>query len=374
MASSESAGEETAPTQTARSRSVHGYIVFAFAIALALMIAYLMREILLLLYVSALFAVVLTPVTGGIMRLHIRSWHPGRGLAIFFLLLSVGAAATVFFAFAMPPVVRDVQSLIAELPTRGPQLLDRLHRVPFAAHFNFAGLNAKLQGFVSNLAEYLFLSISGWASKVADVGAVIFLTIYFMLEGDEAYHWMLSFFPQPARARLDKTLLRADVRMGKWLLGQGGLMLILGLCSLIVFVLLKVRYAYALAVLMGALNIIPIVGAMVSMALVLLAAAIDSWEKVVGVVIFYAIYAQVETSFLTPRIMKSSVDLSALGVLVALLMGSKLAGVVGAMIAVPTAVLVSVLIQEYLIKGNETGNPAEHPIGAAKKQPASRSR
>jgi predicted PurR-regulated permease PerM len=185
---------------------------------------------------------------------------------------------------------------------------------------------------------------------------------------------MLSFFPQPARARLDKTLLRADVRMGKWLLGQGGLMLILGLCSLIVFVLLKVRYAYALAVLMGALNIIPIVGAMVSMALVLLAAAIDSWEKVVGVVIFYAIYAQVETSFLTPRIMKSSVDLSALGVLVALLMGSKLAGVVGAMIAVPTAVLVSVLIQEYLIKGNETGNPAEHPIGAAKKQPASRSR
>ncbi len=117
-------------------------------------------------------------------------------------------------------------------------------------------------------------------------------------------------------------------------------MLILGLCSLIVFVMLKVRYAYALAVLMGALNIVPIVGAMISMALVLLAAATDSWEKVVGVLVFYAIYAQVETSYLTPRIMKSSVDLSSLGVLVALLMGSKLAGVIGAMVAVPTAVLV----------------------------------
>jgi predicted PurR-regulated permease PerM len=69
--------------------------------------------------------------------------------------------------------------------------------------------------------------------------------------------------------------------------------------------------------------------------------------------VFYAIYAQVETSYLTPRIMKSSVDLSALGVLVALLMGSKLAGVIGAMIAVPTAVLVSVLIQEYLIKDDD---------------------
>jgi predicted PurR-regulated permease PerM len=342
--------------ETVRTRSARGNIVFAFAIALVLATAYLMREILMLLYVSVLFAVVLSPVIRGITRITIGKWHPGRGLAIFLLLLSLAAAATLFFAFALPPVLRDVQSLVAELPTRGPQLLDQLHRVPFVSHLNLSGLNSKLQGFASNFAEYLFLSISSWASKLADLGAVLFLTVYFMLEGDEAYHWVLSFFPQPARGRLNDTLLRADARMGKWLVGQGGLMLILGLCSLIVFVLLKIRYAYALAVLMGALNIIPIVGAMVSMALVLLAAATDSWEKVAAVAIFYAIYAQVETSYLTPRIMKSSVDLSALGVLVALLMGSKLAGVVGAMIAVPTAVLVSVLIQEYLVQ-HDDGEP-----------------
>jgi predicted PurR-regulated permease PerM len=339
--------------ETVRTRSARGNIVFAFAIALVLATAYLMREILMLLYVSALFAVVLSPIIRAITRLKVGKWHPGQGLAIFLLLLSLAAAATLFFAFALPPVLRDVQSLVAELPTRGPQLLDQLHRVPFVSHLNLSGINSKLQGFASNFAEYLFLSLSGWAGKLADLGAVLFLTVYFMLEGDEAYHWVLSFFPKSTRGRLNDSLLRADVRMGKWLVGQGGLMLILGLCSLIVFVLLKIRYAYALAVLMGALNIIPIVGAMVSMALVLLAAATDSWEKVAGVAIFYAIYAQVETSYLTPRIMKSSVDLSALGVLVALLMGSKLAGVIGAMIAVPTAVLVSVLIQEYLVQHDE---------------------
>jgi predicted PurR-regulated permease PerM len=300
-----------------------------------------------------LFAVVLTPVIRGVMRLRFGRWHPGKGLAIFLLLLSVAAAAALFFAFAMPPVVHDVQALFTELPTRGPVLLDQLHRIPFVSHVNLAGLNAKLQGFASNFAEYLFLSLSGWAGKLADIGAVLFLTIYFMLEGDQAYQWALSFFPQQTRTRLNETLMRADVRMGKWLLGQGSLMLMLGLSSLIVFVLLKVRYAYALAVLMGVLNIVPIVGALVSMSLVLLAAATDSWGKVAGVVIFYAIYSQVETSFLTPRIMKSSVDLSALGVLIALLMGSKLAGVVGAMIAVPTAVLVSELLHEYLVKSNE---------------------
>jgi predicted PurR-regulated permease PerM len=339
--------------ETVRTRSARGNIVFAFAIVLALATAYLMRQILMLLYVSALFAVVLSPIIRAITRLPVGKWHPGRGLAILLLLLSLAAAATLFFAFALPPVLRDLQSLVAELPTRGPQLLDQLHRVPFVSHINLSGINSKLQEFASNFAEYLFHSLSGWASKLADLGAVLFLTVYFMLEGDEAYHWALSFLPKSTRGRLNDTLLRADARMGKWLVGQGGLMLILGLCSLIVFVLLKIRYAYALAVLMGVLNIIPIVGAMVSMALVLLAAATDSWEKVAGVAIFYAIYAQVETSYLTPRIMKSSVDLSALGVLVALLMGSKLAGVVGAMIAVPTAVLVSVLIQEYLVQHDE---------------------
>ena len=79
-------------------------------------------------------------------------------------------------------------------------------------------------------------------------------------------------------------------------------------------------------------------------------AAIDSWEKVLGALIFYVIYVQVENSYLTPRVMKSSVNLAGLAVLVALLMGSKLAGVVGAMVAVPTAVLVAVLIEEYLVQ------------------------
>src|SRR5260370_1288394 len=121
-----------------------------------------------------------------------------------------------------------------------------------------------------------------------------------MLEGDEAYHWVLSFFPKSARARLNDTLLRADARMGKWLVGQGGLMLILGLCSLIVFVLLKIRYAYALAVLMGVLNIIPIVGAMVSMALGLLAAATDYWKKMAAVAFSFPSLSQVVTPIPPP--------------------------------------------------------------------------
>jgi predicted PurR-regulated permease PerM len=73
---------------------------------------------------------------------------------------------------------------------------------------------------------------------------------------------------------------------------------------------------------------------------------------VLYVCIAYGIYAQVESSYLTPRIMKSSVDLPGLAIIVSLLLGSAIEGVVGAMVAVPTAVLVAVIVDEYAIQGD----------------------
>jgi predicted PurR-regulated permease PerM len=346
------------PLFAGRKGQARANILFGFAVALVLLLSYVMRQILLLLYVSALFAVVLIPVIRSIMQVKIRKWRPSRGIAIILLLLLVSGAVTLFFIVAVPPVVRDLSSFTKELPSRGPQMFGQLKRIPFASHLDVAALNAKVQGFASNIVEYVVLSISKWASQIADIATVIVLTIYFMLEGDMAYHWALSLFPREIRTRLDNTLQRAEVRMGKWLLGQGLLMLILGISSTIAFVLLKIRYAYALGVIMGVLNIIPIVGALVSMTLVLLVAAVDSWEKSFGALIFYLIYAQIETTYLTPRIMQNRVNLAGLAVLVSLLMGSKLAGVVGAMVAVPTAVLVAVLIQEYLIQEDARTSPA----------------
>jgi predicted PurR-regulated permease PerM len=71
---------------------------------------------------------------------------------------------------------------------------------------------------------------------------------------------------------------------------------------------------------------------------------------VLGIAIFYVIWVQVENSFLIPRIMGSRVGLPGLGILVALLLGSELGGVLGAIVSVPTAVLVSVLLDEYLVQ------------------------
>jgi predicted PurR-regulated permease PerM len=203
---------------------------------------------------------------------------------------------------------------------------------------------------VSQAATFLLFSLSNWAGKLFDLITGFILTIYFILEGDQAYQWFLSFFPRQRRQRLDQTLQRANIRMGKWLLGQGSLMLILGVTSTIVYLSLHVRYAYALGVLTGLLNIIPVLGAAVCIALALLVAAIDSWGRVLGIAIFYVIYLQVENSYLIPRIMKNRVGLPGLAILIALVLGSTLGGILGAMVSVPTAVLIAVLLDEYFVQ------------------------
>jgi predicted PurR-regulated permease PerM len=334
---------------TGNPRSLRSDIVFAFSLALACYLAWLIREVLVLLYVSALFAVVLNPAVCAVSRIRIRRWQPFKGSAVFVLLLAVAAALAAFAALALPPVIRDLQAFSGEMPIRVPALMDKLKHVPFADQLNTDEMNSRLQDLASNAATYVLLSIRDWAGKLFDVIMGFILTVYFILEGDHAYRWFLSFFQPETRDRLDKTLQRAELRMGKWLLGQGSLMLILGVASTIVYLSLHVRYAYALGVLTGLLNIVPVLGAAVCVALALLVAALDSWSRVLGIAIFYVIYLQVENAYLTPRIMRNSVNLPGLAILIALVLGSALEGVVGAMVSVPTAVLVAVLLDEYLV-------------------------
>lgn len=337
-----------------RNRQLRGDILFAFGLAVLCYIAWQLRTVLLLLYVSALAAVVLTPVVRATSRFKVGRWRPFKGRAILILLLAVAGALTAFGFLAFPPVIRDLHEFGREMPSRLPGFLDKLKRIPFADQVNTDAVTEKVQDWISNAATYLLLSIKNWAGAVAGIVMGVILTVYFILEGDIAYRWALSFFPPEKRLRLDAALQRADVRMGKWLLGQGSLMLILGMTSTIVYVELHVRYAYALGVLTGLLNIIPVVGAATSIALALLVAAIDSWGRVLGIAIFYLVYLQVENSFLVPRIMGTRVGLPGLSILVALLIGSELGGVLGAVVSVPTAVLVSVLIDEYLVqKGDQ---------------------
>jgi predicted PurR-regulated permease PerM len=332
------------------SQTIRSHIVFAFALILAIYVAWMLRSVLVLLYVSALFAVVLGPVVRSTSQLHIGRWHPFRGAtAILFLLLVVAGALTAFGFLTLPPVLRDLEALNGEMPARLPLLLARIKQLPFADRLNSTEVIDWVQRALSQTAALTLRSLTNWAGVFVQVAAGFVLTLYFIIEGEGAYKWFLSFLPPQPRERLDLTLQRAAGRMEKWLAGQASLMLILGTASTIVYLSLGVRYAYGLGLVTGLLNLVPVLGIAVSFTLAILAAAIDSWGRMLGIFIFFAVWVQIENTWLVPRIMKNRVNLPALAIFVALLLGSAVEGVVGAMVAIPTAVLVSVLLDEYLV-------------------------
>jgi predicted PurR-regulated permease PerM len=321
-------------------------ILFFFAVLLALWTAFKVRDVLMLIYVSALFAVVLSPAIGLIQKMRINGWRAGRGFAILFLILVLALLGAIFMIFAFPPVYRDARQFSADWPAHLAALIDQLQHVPFGNKIDPRELQRFSREIVGG-AGGLFLNLAG---GIFGVFTAIILTAYFIIDGELTFQWAISLFPPEQQPRLAATLLRAEKRMRNWLTGQAIMMACMGLCSLAVYYALGLRYFYLLAMFAGTADIIPIAGPVGALILAGTVAALDSPEKVLGVIIFHAVYAQFEAAFLSPRIMRSTLKLSPVTVIIALALGGSLAGVVGALVAVPTAALVMVLTDEYLVK------------------------
>jgi predicted PurR-regulated permease PerM len=332
-------------------------ILFFFGVILALWVAYSVRDVLMLIYVSALFAVVLSPAISAIQKMRIHRWRAGRGFAIVFLILMLALAGTLFAVFALPPVYRDGRNFSADLPRHLDELKEAIKHLPFAGKIDSAGLQ-KYATEIAGGAGGLFLNLAG---GIFGLFTAVILTAYFIIDGERTFQWAVSLFPLDQQTRLAATLLRAKARMRNWLIGQTLLMLSLGVSSLIVYWSLGLKYFYLLAMFAGIANILPIAGPISAVVLASVVAVLDSPQKLVGVIVFFAIYFQIESVFLSPRIMKHTLNLSPLTVIIALSMGGALAGVVGALVSVPTAALVMVLVDEYLVQRK----PAETAKAAA---------
>lgn len=306
-----------------------------------------------ILYVSALFAVVLSPVVNKIRDLRIRSWSPSEPIAVIVLFVAIFGGLTLLFYLGLPPVIRDFREFAQDLPTRVPGALTRLRHIPMADKLGVASMAAHVQSAMAATAEYIVSALPHWAMHVFDIVTAIIMTVYFIFEGDQVYKYFLSMLRNPLRTRMEKTLRIAEDRVSHWLIGQLSLMAIQGIYSVIVFGFLHVRYFVLLGILMGITNIIPVAGNLVTILLVFCVAAADSWTKALIVLAFYVAYTQVENAYLTPRIMKRSVDLMGIAVLSALMIGSELAGIVGALVAVPSAALIAVLLDEFLVQPDQ---------------------
>ena len=329
---------------------VRGLMYLAFAIAAGLVVAWIIRNALLIIYVSAVFAVVLKPFVDWLHGASILGWHPGRGTALLVLFLLFIVAFSACIAVAVPSIVSSIGDLGHRLIDHSDELQERIKSVPFLKSINLAELPAQISNVLARV-------VAAIGNGTANILAGLLLSAYFILDGAALVKQTMRVLPPERRERFAATLYRAGRRMRNWLVGQVMLMAILGGAAAVTFGLMGLPYFYLLALFAGVANIVPLLGPLATVAVAGAVALTQSGWDALGVLIFYLVYQQVENAFLTPHIMKAQVELSSSVVIIALLVGSELAGIAGALVAVPTAVLIAEFANEYLVQHTASQAP-----------------
>jgi predicted PurR-regulated permease PerM len=312
--------------------------------------AYLVRDVLLLLYVSALLAIGFSPIVRLIERqkvLPIGRRLP-RWLAILILYLVIIGSLTAVGFLIFPPLVRQGQQLWTELP----QMFERAQQWLMAKgllseHLTLreAAQRAPVGGGGEAVGT-VFGAIMGVLGGLFGLLTILILTFYLLIDADSLRDTLLRLFPSSQRRRVAAASRDITVKVSAWLGGQLLLGAIIGITSAIGLWAIGIPFFYVLALISGIGELIPVVGPILSAIPAIAVASTVSLNKVLLVVIFFVVQQQFENHVLVPKIMERQVGVSAVTVIVALLIGGRMLGIVGAILAVPTAAILQVLLIE----------------------------
>ena len=158
-----------APQYFEQRRVVRGYILFTILILLTLALAWRLREVLELIYVSGLFAVVLMPVVKRIEAAQIGRYKPSRFAAIAALMLSVLLVLFLLLFFGLPPVLRDLERFASDLPQRLPALVARAKRIPLLNEIGLDSIAKRGEAFAASFASFVVSAAPKWLGHIFDL-------------------------------------------------------------------------------------------------------------------------------------------------------------------------------------------------------------
>src|SRR4051812_2072962 len=171
--------------QPKKTRSLRSDIIFTICLLILLALAWQARDVLLLIFVSALFAVVLSPAIEAVRSVHIGHWWPSQGTAIIIIILIAFVGFGSFLLFAVPPMYHDLQTAAANIPIRLGELSDKLHAIPFLHKLDLTQLGDYISSGGGDNAYGLF---RGVAEGMFALFSWMILTAYFVLDGQRAFY------------------------------------------------------------------------------------------------------------------------------------------------------------------------------------------
>ena len=342
-------------------RAIVRYALLCTVIAVALVWAlYLVRAQILLIYVSALFAIGLAPLVRMIERrrvMPIGKRRLPRWAAILVIYATVLGLLAALAGAVVPPLVDQGRQLWTDLPTRLDLLQKKIVEwgvMPAGTSFAELLKQAPVAGSTDAVTTVL-VAIWGIVGGVFGVVTILLLTFYLLVDSAHLFNLFVRLFPGSQRQRVSSVAEQVSVKISAWLGGQILLGFIIGTTSAIGLALIGVPYFFVLAVIAGIGEMIPMVGPLLAAIPAIAVAFTVSPGMGLAVALFCWAVQIIENNFLVPKVMSQQVGLSAITVIVALIIGSSLLGLAGALLAVPTAAILQVLFEELVLADKEPG-------------------
>lgn len=314
-------------------------------IGVGVVLAYALRDVLVLIFLAVVLAAALNPSITWLSRRGLP-----RGLAVVLMFLVVATSVTVIVTTFVPVIIDEVNQLVDALP-------NMLGRFSDSASWSGSIVDqlttkgaASLPDLFARIGVGIFSSAFGLFTGVLTFITLLLLTFYLTLDERGIQRAITGIAPARHREFVGTIVERIESRLGHWLRGQLFLGLIVGLVSTVGLVILGVPYAFALGLIAGITELIPTVGpylGMIPAALIGLSVSPATAAWVVGL---YWLIQQTENNFLVPRVMSKATGLNPIAVFLGLLIGAQLAGMIGILLSIPTVIIVTAIGESFLLE------------------------
>jgi predicted PurR-regulated permease PerM len=293
--------------------------------------------VIVLLLISLMFVATFYPL---VRRLQERT---GRRRAITAVTMGVALTIAALLALMIPPLVRQASGLIEQLPeqARAVEAAARAAGVPLKLSAATERWMARVASMGPELLDVFTTVLSG----ITGVVTVAVLTVYLLVDGPRVGTSMIRTLPRSARLPARRMLQEIAEQVGGYIRGQLLTSALAGLFAYLILLPLGVPEPLALAFLMAVTDAVPMVGPLIGTVPAVLLALTRGWPTAVGVLVAYVIYHQIESHLIVPRIYGGTMKLAPSIIVIAILVGATLMGVIGALLALPVAAAIPVVLR-----------------------------
>jgi predicted PurR-regulated permease PerM len=313
---------------------------------------YLVRDALLLIYISALVAIGLSPFAEA-AQTRTAGWRfplPRAG-AVLVVYLAIVAILVGVGLLVINPLVEQARALWQAGPGLIESALGKLKELGLLSPETSIGdaiRSAPSPG--SDAVGTVLGALWGFIGGIFGAVTILILSFYMLVDGQGIVRAFVRAFPRSDRPRIEDACLRVTHKVSAWLNGQLLLAGIIGTTAAIGLWLLGVQYFYVLALIAAIGEMIPVVGPLLAAIPAVGVALAASPALAVAVAIFFFLQQQLENHVLVPKVMSRQVGVSPVVVIMSLLIGGSLLGVVGAILAVPSAAILQVVVEEWSVE------------------------